>query len=117
MTPQPPPTATTLRRTRANASSPISSPLRTSGLRPPVSSLLLLAALLLLPSCSAPQRAGIARLMDVGYDVADGQPDYYGPCTLDTDGDGVPNEVDRHPMDPNSIYFLNDNRQEDTPHE
>jgi len=71
----------------------------------------------LVVSCSQAEQRGIGRLVEVGSDVADGQRDYYGPSGLDTDGDGVPNDVDRFPMDRESIYLPNDNREEDKRHE
>lgn len=131
MRPKRSPTSIGTPPTTNGTSSPIPSPLPSpasrlrspaSGLPSPASRLfaaavLALAAALLLASCSETDRKGIGRLVDVGYDVADGQRDYYGPSRLDTDGDGVPNDVDRHPMDPDSVYFPNDNREEDRPHE
>ena len=71
----------------------------------------------LVVSCSQAEQRGIGRLVEVGSDVADGQRGYYGPSGLDADGDGVPNDVDRFPMDRESIYLPNDNREEDKRHE
>jgi len=70
----------------------------------------------LVVSCSQAEQRGVGRLAGIGCDVADGQRGYYGPSRLDTDGDGVPNDVDRFPMDRQSIYLPNDNREND-PHE
>lgn len=76
-----------------------------------------LAASIFLTSCTETDRKGIGRLAEVANDVSVGQHDYYDSNRLDTDGDGVPDDVDRHPMDRNSIYLPQDNREEDTSHE
>ena len=76
-----------------------------------------LCVMLVLVSCSETERKGIDRLAEVGYDVADGQRGYYDASHLDTDGDGVPDDVDRYPMDRDSIYFPQDNPGEDISHE
>lgn len=73
---------------------------------------ILLVTALLACSCTEAERKGIERLQEVSNDVSGGMPGYYEPDFRDSDGDGVIDEVDRYPLNDESVYFPGDRKDQ-----
>ena len=73
---------------------------------------ILLVAALAACACTEAERKGIERLQEISNDMSAGMPDYYEPEFRDSDGDGVIDEVDRYPLNDDSVYFPDDRKDE-----
>ena len=63
------------------------------------------------------QKRGIDSLLEISRHASEGMKDYYKSSDRDSDGDRVPDEVDRYPLDPHSVFFPQDRLAEDAQNE
>jgi len=63
------------------------------------------------------QKRAINSLLEISRNASEGMKDYYRSSDRDSDLDGVPDEVDRYPLDPDSVFFPQDRVAEDAANE